>query len=142
MEIKRQRCTTHQYADVCIFVLCTLLHPLPVITSLPFILNHPYKLINMVPFVDVLTGRGDFIRQILLNIIMMVPFGFLFPIIKNPAVGFCRTVLFCFLISLGIELLQPLINGFRSADITDLITNVIGGMTGYVFYIAFKPITS
>ncbi len=115
---------------------------MPVITSLPFILNHSYKLINMVPFVDVLTGRGDFIRQVLLNIIMMVPFGFLFPITKNPAVGFCRTVLFCFLISLGIELLQPLINGFRSADITDLITNVIGGMTDYVFYIAFRPITS
>lgn len=115
---------------------------MPVITSLPFILNHPYKLINMVPFVDVLTGRGDFIRQILLNIIMMVPFGFLFPITQNPAVGFCRTVLFCFLISLGIELLQPLINGFRSADITDLITNVIGGMTGYVLYIAFRPITT
>lgn len=27
MEIKRQRCTARQYADVCIFVLCTLLHP-------------------------------------------------------------------------------------------------------------------
>lgn len=43
---------------------------MPVITSLPFILNHPYKLMNMVPFVDVLTGRGDFVRQILLNVIM------------------------------------------------------------------------
>lgn len=115
---------------------------MPVITSLPFILNHPYKHMNMVPFVDVLTGRGDFIRQILLNVIMMVPFGFLFPMTRNPAAGFCRTVFFCFLISLGIELLQPLINGFRSADITDLITNTIGGMVGYVLYIAFRPITS
>lgn len=115
---------------------------MPVITSLPFILNHPYKRMNMVPFVDVLTGRGDFIRQILLNIIMMIPFGFLFPITQNPAVGFCRTVFFCFFICLSIELLQPLINGFRSADITDLITNVTGGMIGYVLYIAFSPITS
>ena len=48
----------------------------------------------------------------------------------------------CFLVSLGIELLQPLINGSRSADITDLITNTIGGMGGYVLYIAFRPITS
>ncbi len=115
---------------------------MPVITSLPFILNHPYKHMNMVPFVDVLTGRGDFIRQVILNAIMMVPFGFLFPITRKPAVGFGRTVFFCFLMSLGIELLQPLISGFRTADITDLITNVIGGMAGYVLHIAFSPITS
>lgn len=113
---------------------------MPVIASLPFILNHPYKPINMTPFVDVLTGRGDFIRQILLNVIMMMPFGFLFPMTQNPAIGFCRTIFSCFLISLGIELLQPLFN--RSADITDLITNIIGGMIGYVLYIVFRPITS
>lgn len=91
---------------------------MPVVTSLPFILNHPYSPMNMVPF------------------------GFLFPLTRNPAAGFGRTVFSCFLVSLGIELLQPLINGFRSADITDLITNTIGGMGGYVLYIAFRPITS
>jgi len=115
---------------------------MPVITSLPFILNHPYSAMNMVPFVDVLTGRGDFIRQVILNVIMMVPFGFLFPMTRTPAVGFGRTVFFCFLMSLGIELLQPLISGSRTADITDLITNVIGGIIGYVLYIACRPITS
>lgn len=113
---------------------------MPVIANLPFILNHPYKLINTTPFVDVLTGRGDFIRQILLNIIMMVPFGFLFPMTQNPPVGFRRTVFCCFLISLGIELLQPFFT--RHADITDLVTNMIGGMVGYVLYIVFRPITS
>lgn len=115
---------------------------MPVIASLPFILNHPYKPMNMVPFVDVLKGRGDFIRQILLNVIMMVPFGFLFPMTRTPAAGFGRTVFCCFLTSLGIELLQPLINGFRSADITDLITNTTGGMVGYVLYLALRPVTS
>lgn len=115
---------------------------MPVITSIPFIFNHPYSPMNMVPFVDVLTGRGDFVRQILLNIVMLVPFGFLFPMTRNPAAGFGQTVISCFLVSLGIELLQPLINGFRSADITDLITNTIGGMVGYVLYIVFRPITS
>ena len=130
---------TLMYAYLSFVLYFTLM---PVIASLPFILNHPYKPMNMTPFVDVLTGRGDFIRQIVLNVIMMVPFGFLFPMTQNPAVGFRRTVFFCFLICLGIELLQPLINGFRSADITDLITNTIGGMVGYVLYIAFRPITS
>lgn len=115
---------------------------MPIIVSLPFILNHPYKFMNMVPFVDVITGRGDFIRQILLNVIMMVPFGFLFPMTQNPPVGFRKTIFSCFLISLSIELLQPLISGSRSSDITDLITNIIGGMVGYVLYIVFRPITS
>ena len=45
------------------------------------------------------------------------------------------------MMSLGIELLQPLIGGFRSSDVTDLITNVIGGMLGYVLYVLFKPVT-
>ncbi len=114
---------------------------MPVITSIPFALNHPYSPMNLVPFIDVLKGRGDFFRQVMLNIIMTIPFGFLFPLTQNKTAKFGRTVLFCFLMSLGIELLQPLINGFRSSDITDIITNVTGGIIGYCLYVIFKPIT-
>ncbi len=114
---------------------------MPVITSIPFVLNHPYTPMNLVPFIDVSKGRGDFVRQIVLNIIMTIPFGFLFPLIGNRTAKFGRTVFFCFLMSLGIEILQPLINGFRSSDITDLITNVTGGVLGYGFYTMFKPVT-
>ncbi len=114
---------------------------MPVITSIPFVLNHPYEPMNLVPFIDVSERRGDFLRQIVLNIILTVPFGFLFPLTRNRTAKFSTTVLFCFLMSLGIEILQPLISGSRSSDITDLITNVIGGMLGYCFYILFKPVT-
>lgn len=114
---------------------------MPVIASVPFILNHPYTPMNMVPFVDVLTGRGDFVRQVVLNVIMTMPFGFLFPLIQDRSARFSRTVFSCFLMSLAIELLQPLINGFRSSDVTDLITNVIGGMLGYGLYVMFRPVT-
>ncbi len=114
---------------------------MPIIPSLPFVLNHPYTPMNLVPFVDVLEGRGDFFRQLVLNIIMTIPFGFLFPLTQNRSAGFSRTIVFCFLMSLGIELLQPLIDGFRSSDITDLITNVIGGMLGYGFYVIFRPVS-
>ena len=114
---------------------------MPIIPSLPFVLNHPYTPMNLVPFVDVLEGRGDFLRQVALNIIMTIPFGFLFPLTQNRSAGFIRTIVFCFLMSLGIELLQPLIDGFRSSDITDLITNVIGGMLGYGFYVIFRPVS-
>lgn len=72
---------------------------------------------------------------------MTMPFGFLFPLTRKKDAGFFITVFFCFMMSLGIELLQPLIGGFRSSDVTDLITNVIGGMLGYVLYVLFKPVT-
>lgn len=114
---------------------------MPIIASLPFILNHPYSFMNMVPFIDVSLGRGDFFRQVVLNIIMTVPFGFLFPLTGNRNGKFGRTVLCCFAMSLGIELLQPLIDGCRSSDITDIITNVLGGIIGYACYIIFRPVT-
>lgn len=114
---------------------------MPIITSIPFVLNHPYTPMNLVPFIDVSAGRGDFFRQVILNIIMTIPFGFLFPLTQNRTAKFITTVFFCFLMSLGIEILQPLINGFRSSDVTDIITNVIGGILGYGFYVIFKPVT-
>ena len=113
---------------------------MPVIVSIPFIFNHPYKPMNLVPFIDVLMGRGDFFRQVALNVMMTIPFGFLFPLTQNRAVKFSRMLIFCFLMSLGIELLQPFFN--RASDITDIITNMIGGVIGYIFYIIFRPITS
>jgi glycopeptide antibiotics resistance protein len=114
---------------------------MPIITSIPFVLNHPYTPMNLVPFIDVFMGRGDFLSQVVLNIIMTMPFGFLFPLTQNRTAQFGKTVFFCFLMSLGIEILQPLIDGFRSSDVTDIITNVIGGMLGYGFYVIFKPVT-
>lgn len=113
---------------------------MPVIVSLPFVLNHPYTPMNLVPFIDVLARRGDFVRQIVLNIIMTVPFGFLFPLTRNRTGKLGRTVFCCFLMSLGIEILQPLLNVSRSSDITDLMTNVVGGMLGYGFYVIFRPV--
>ena len=112
---------------------------MPVITALPFVFNHRYKPMNLVPFIDVSMGRGDFSRQVVLNMIMTVPFGFLFPLTRNRTAKLGRTVFFCFLMSLAIEILQPFFN--RSSDVTDLITNVTGGRLGYGFYMIFRPVT-
>ena len=51
---------------------------MPIIVELPFILNHPYTPMNMVPFIDVMMERGDFVKQVVLNVVMTMPFGFLF----------------------------------------------------------------
>ncbi len=112
---------------------------MPVIASIPFMLDHPYMPMNLVPFIDVSLRRGDFFRQVILNVIMTLPFGFLFPLTRDKRAKFGVTVFFCFLMSLGIELLQPFFD--RSSDITDLIMNVIGGALGYGLYAIFKPVT-
>ena len=115
---------------------------MPIITSLPFIFDHSYDSMNLVPFIDVISGRGDFIRQVVLNVIMTIPFGFLFPLTSDKNSNFLRTVIYTMLLSLCIELLQPLINGVRSSDITDIITNITGGVIGYIGYLIFKPLTT
>lgn len=113
---------------------------MPIIVSLPFIFNHPYVPMNLLPFNDYFSGRGDTVWQILLNAIMMMPFGFLIPIVKKQKLFSC--ILWAFLFSLSIELFQPLINGSRSSDVTDIITNTVGGMIGYFLYLIFRPLVS
>ena len=126
---------TLMYAYLSLVLYFTMM---PVVASIPFMLNHPYKPMNLIPFIDVSLRRGDFFRQVLLNIIMTLPFGFLFPLTRGGRGKFVVTVFFCFLMSLSIELLQPFFD--RSSDVTDLITNVTGGALGYGLYTIFKPV--
>ena len=128
---------TLMYAYLSLVLYFTMM---PVVVSIPFMLDHPYQPMNLVPFIDVSLGRGDFFRQVLLNVIMTMPFGFLFPLTRGKRAQFGAALFFCFLMSLGIELIQPLINGTRSSDITDIITNVTGGVLGYGFYVIFRPV--
>ena len=72
---------------------------MPIITSLPFVFNHSYIPKNLVPFIDVSTGRGDFIRQVVLNIVMTIPFGFLLLLIKNKKTNVMNTVLYTFVLN-------------------------------------------
>lgn len=108
---------------------------MPIFYSLPTMFDHPYRSMNLIPFIDVKLNRGNYIKEIVLNIFMTIPFGFLFPYIINEKFKFLKTIISCFLLSLCIELLQPLLSEKRSSDITDLITNVIGGIIGYSLYL-------
>jgi glycopeptide antibiotics resistance protein len=122
------------YIYISLVLMATLM---PILASLPFIFSHPYTPMHMQPFEDFLLGRWDSGRQIVLNVCMMIPFGFLLPIVKKRR--FISCVLWTFVFSLSIELLQPLINASRSSDITDVITNVIGGILGYLLYLILRP---
>lgn len=68
------------------------------------------------------------------NIILFLPLGLLYPLIRKKRVGF-REI---FLVSLGttvlIESLQYLFLSSRRADIDDIILNLLGGIIGYGLY--------
>ena len=56
---------------------------MPVLTALPFCLGHPYIPMHMAPFEDVILRHGDYVRQIVLNIALFVPFGVLLPLCRS-----------------------------------------------------------
>ncbi len=140
MSKKTLAANTLMYIYLCGVLYVTLM---PLIVALPHCFDHPYVAMNMTPFRDAIMGYGDYERQIVLNIIMTVPFGFLLPLcreLSGKVCGFFRIFTATAALSLSIELLQPLISASRSSDITDLITNTVGGVIGYLLYTVFKKV--
>lgn len=82
--------------------------------------------INLKPFLYFFTNPVNN----LLNVIMFVPLGFFLPILFRRYLKLWRTILFGFLFSLLIELLQ--IFTFRATDVNDLMTNTLGTLLGYI----------
>lgn len=72
----------------------------------------------------------------ILNMIMMMPFGFLLSLIWQNWRGFGKVVLAGFGFSLLIEVLQ-LFNA-RLSDVDDLIMNSLGAAAGYLIWILYN----
>ena len=89
---------------------------------------------NLVPFKEMLRysfGSNLFIKNVLGNIIMFIPYGFFVSYylnLKKPLSAF----LLVLLVSLSIETTQLLIG--RVFDIDDIILNIVGGMIGFAIY--------
>ena len=95
---------------------------------------------NYIPFKEITRysfGSKLFIKNVIGNIIMFIPFGFFvgyFFKIKKKKTMFIITIF----VSTSIELLQRQIG--RVFDIDDIILNVLGGMIGFIVYDTFKDI--
>ena len=121
-----------------IYLVCVLgVTLLPVLANLPKLAGNHYALMELEPFRDLRNGYGNAARQLSLNVVMTVPFGFLWPLVRRKR-GLCRAVLAALLLSLCIELVQPLLPTARMSDITDLICNTAGGLIGYGLYRPWK----
>lgn len=95
---------------------------------------------NFVPFKEIFRysiGSHKFMRNVLGNIVLFIPFGFLSSyLLKNRKLG---VVTFLTLIASGtIEVVQYYIG--RVFDIDDIILNLIGGICGFLIYIGLDAI--
>ncbi|MEN9327414.1 MAG: hypothetical protein RI947_222 [Candidatus Parcubacteria bacterium] len=95
------------------------------------------KSINLIPL---LALTPEDLKTSLLNILLMIPFGFGLPFITHFRMK--KIVVIGVLLSIGIELLQ-FITGlmahitFRVADINDVIFNTAGVAVGYILFVGF-----
>lgn len=100
----------------------------------------PGKTMNLVPL---FTLTLQDLKTSLLNILLLVPFGFGLPFITNLRMK--KLVVIGALFSIVIELLQ-LVTGlianitFRVADINDVIFNTVGVAIGYILFVGFGSI--
>lgn len=98
------------------------------------------KEMNLIPLIALTSSD---VRTSLLNILMMIPFGFGLPFITSLRLK--GIILTGALVSISIELLQ-LVTGllaqttFRIADINDVIFNTLGAVIGYALFIGFLRI--
>src|SRR5215203_1669278 len=94
-------------------------------------------------FIPLITLIHQDLKTSLLNILLMIPFGFGLPFITNFRMK--KIVVIGALFSIVIEFLQ-LITGFmakitfRIADINDVIFNTVGATIGYILFVGFVRI--
>ncbi len=71
------------------------------------------------------------------NILMMIPFGILLPIVLRPAENFFCCIPLGFFLSVSLEYAQFLSRrGHMQVD--DVVMNVIGTVIGYLFFVSVK----
>lgn len=95
---------------------------------------------NLIPFREMFRyeiGSDNFYKQVVGNVILFMPFGFFATYYTK--VNKIRTItLITFLVSLTIESVQKFIG--RCFDIDDIILNVLGGIAGFLIYVALDAI--
>lgn len=98
--------------------------------NLSLIWDYQTRSINLIPFAGV-NERGN-LREIIYNCLVFIPFGLLLSL-NFKRTNFWRKLAFVLVISLTAELAQ-FVFAIGASDITDLITNTLGGFLGLMLY--------
>lgn len=105
---------------------------------------------NLIPFLEIKRfissavhggsiHYADVFVNLIGNVVAFVPFGALIRWVRNQKTGFFIAVLYTFLFSLAIELIQ-LVTKVGVFDVDDLILNTCGGAIGYICYRILRAI--
>jgi glycopeptide antibiotics resistance protein len=133
-------------------VISVTLFPLPL--GFHYEYDNLFRSTNFVPLATIINNisqigtayDGDvffmfslIVRNVGGNILLLMPLGFLAPIVWNKAKDLKAVILLGLVVSIPIEILQ-LLESFgggwgRVTDIDDVICNVIGAITGYLIYV-------
>ena len=82
------------------------------------------------------------VKNFIQNIIIFIPMGFFLPNLFTKITTVTKTFIMCFLISMGIELLQLFgmlssLQYGRVLDVDDLLANSLGGVIGFALYLVY-----
>ena len=101
-----------------------------------------YGGINLVPFKEMFRydfGGYKFMKNIIGNILLFVPYGFFSSYYLNNK-KISTNIVLCLIASSSIEIIQYYIG--RVFDIDDVILNVLGGFIGCLLFVALSAIRS
>ena len=101
-----------------------------------------YGGINLVPFKEMFRydfGSYKFMKNIIGNILLFVPYGFFSSYYLNNK-KISTNIVLCLIASSSIEIIQYYIG--RVFDIDDVILNVLGGFIGCLLFVALSAIRS
>ncbi len=98
-------------------------HPFSVLS------NYQRRSLNLIPFAGTSHGNS---YQIVENVIAFIPFGLLLSI-NFKLTDFWRNLTYIFAFSIAVEIVQYIF-AIGSTDITDVITNTVGGLIGLLLY--------
>ena len=98
---------------------------------------------NLIPFEEIRrfilyrnnVSTGAFILNLIGNLLVFFPVGFLMPLWRNKKTGGIYVAAVAFLFSLCIETLQ-LVTKVGVFDVDDLLLNTLGGLVGWICYYA------
>ena len=102
--------------------------------------NTGYAGVNFTPFKEMFRytfGSYKFMKNIVGNIVLFIPFGFFVSYYLNTRKAITPTLI-TLLVSLCAEGIQYHVG--RIFDVDDIILNVLGGFLGYLLFVAFSAI--
>ena len=95
---------------------------------------------NIVPFTEIMRyefGSDLFVYNVIGNIVLFIPFGYIIASYIKPK-KLWTNLFISIIVSTTIEFVQ--LNIGRSFDIDDIILNTLGGIAGFLIYIALSAI--